>query len=191
MSPEQEEQAFEALLRVEAAKSGSLVQELLRGEIQAAQLMAMAGRHYRRAIRSMPGATAEDDLDEVYAHVYESIRSGAASLVHAYGYRVRGGDGSHLRVLELGAAGLAAWHPHAAHELRSIVSLVVRRRNQIMYDRPGVVTASSLRELLDAASRILPAFQAAVERRVRQPSLVAADAWRVPPLGEPPRVPGG
>lgn len=182
MSPEREERAFEQLLRQELARPGTLLQALAYGPEQAVAVMTLAARQYRRALRSTPAAMADDDPDQVYALVYEALRAATAAVLHAHGYRVRGGERSHVEVLRLGALALTAWHPDEAGQLERMRASVTRARNEMLYSRPSVVTLAELRQFFDAASRVLPALQACVERRTAQPALVPAGAWAVPDL---------
>jgi hypothetical protein len=182
MSPEREQQAFEALLRQELTRPGTLVQTLVYGPEQAVEVMRLAARQYRRALRTTQPAVADDDPDQVYALIYEAVRAASAALVHANGYRVRGGERSHVEVLRLAALGLAAWHPEEARLLERIRMPITRARNEMMYSRPRVVTIRELRQFFEAASRLLPALQDCVERKIRQPSLLPAGAWAVPDL---------
>ena len=48
------------------------------------------------------------------------MRAASAALIHANGYRVRGGERSHVEVLRLAALGLTAWHPDEARLLERI-----------------------------------------------------------------------
>jgi hypothetical protein len=182
MSPEREQQAFEALLGQELTRPGTLLQTLVYGPEQAAEVMRLAARQYRRALRTTQSAVADDDPDQVYALVYEAVRAASAALIHSHGYRVRGGERSHVEVLRLAALGLAAWHQDEARLLERIRMPITRARNEMLYSRPQVVTVRELGQFFEAASRLLPALQDCVERRIRQPSLLPAGAWAVPDL---------
>jgi hypothetical protein len=182
MSPEREQAAFEALLLRESTHPGTLLQTVVYGPEQAGEVMRLAARQYRRALRSTPAAIADDDPDHVYALVYESIRAAAAALLLANGYRVRGGERSHVEVLRLCALGLAPRQPDEARLLERIRAPITRARNEMLYARAAVVSMRDLRQFFDAASRLLPALQACVERRTRQPALLPAEAWAVPDL---------
>jgi len=118
----------------------------------------------------------------VYVLVYEAIRAAAAALLLANGYRVSGGERSHVEALRLAALGLAAWHPDEARLLERIRPSITRARNEMLYARPRVVTVRELRQFFEAASVLLPALQGCVERIARQPALLPAGAWAVPEL---------
>src|SRR5204863_9038671 len=120
-------------------------------------------------LRSTPLAIADDDPDQIYVLIYEAIKAAASALVLANGFRVRGGERSHVEVLRLAALGLAAWHPGEARLLEQIRAPIVRARNEMLYSRPKVVTVRELRQFFEAASRLLPALQDCVERRLEQP----------------------
>lgn len=144
MSPEREQRAFEALLSQELAKPGTLLQTVVYGPEQAAEVLKLAARHYRRALRTTPAAVADDDPDQVYALIYEAVRAASAALLLANGYRIRGGERSHVEALRLAALGLAAWHPEDARRLERIRASITRARNEMMYTRPTVVTVREL-----------------------------------------------
>jgi hypothetical protein len=144
--------------------------------------MRLAARQYRRALRTTPSAVADDDPDQVYVLLYEAIRAAASALLHANGYRIRGGERSHVEALRLAALGLAAWHPDEARLLERIRAPITRARNEMLYTRPKVVTVRELRQFFEAAARLLPALQDGVERAIRQPALLPAVDWAVPDL---------
>jgi hypothetical protein len=52
LSPEREQRAFEAVLSQELAKPGTLLQTVLYGPEQAVEVMRLAARQYRRALRT-------------------------------------------------------------------------------------------------------------------------------------------
>jgi hypothetical protein len=182
VSPEAEQRAFEALLAQESARPGKLVQTVVYGPEQATEVMRLAARQYRRALRTTPSAIADDDPDQVYALVYEAVRAGAAALLLANGYRIRGGERSHVEVLRLSALGLAAWHPDEARLLERVRAPITRARNEMLYSRATVVSVRELRQFFEVASMLLPALQGCVERRIRQPALLPPGAWAVPDL---------
>jgi hypothetical protein len=182
MSPELEQRAFEALLSREASKPGALLQVVVYGPQQAVEVMKLAARQYRRALRSTPAAIADDDPDQVYVLIYEAIKAAASALLHAHGYRVRGGDRSHVEILRLAALGMTAWHPDEARLLEQIRAPITRARNEMLYARPRVVTVRELRQFFEAAARLLPALQDSVARRIDQPALLDAGDWAVPDL---------
>jgi hypothetical protein len=185
MSPDAEQRAFEALLSQELVKPGTLLQTVVYGPEQAAEVMRLAARQYRRAIRTAPPAVADDDPEQVYVLVYEALRAASSALLLAHGYRIRGGDRSHVEVLRLAALGLTPWHTAEARLLEQIRAPITRARNEMMYVRPKVVTLRELRQFFEAASRLLPALQDCVERQVQQPSLLPTGSWAVPDLTSP------
>lgn len=75
--------------------------------------MGLARVQFGRAERELPGAIEAGDFDEPYLSAYRSLVSGCNAMLAAYGYRIRGGDGSHFETLRLAALGLAASSPTA------------------------------------------------------------------------------
>lgn len=182
MSPEAEQQAFRRLLVDEASKDRTLLQPLARSAPVALQAISLARVQLDRSRREMPGAIEASDFDEPYLSAYRSLVSGCNALLAAYGYRVRGGDGSHFETLRLAALGLAASSPKAGTLLETMREPVRSARNEAEYQRPGVTTAADLREILDAVSVILPAVVDLVMRITGGPLPVGADDWSVADL---------
>jgi hypothetical protein len=148
VSPEREQRAFESPLAQELTRPNGLLQTVVHGPEQAVEVMRLAARQYRRALRTTPSAVPDDDPDQVYVLVYEAIRAAAAALLLANGYRARGGERSHVEALRLAALGLAAWHPDEARLLERIRPSITRARNEMLYARPQVVTVRELRQFL-------------------------------------------
>ncbi|HEY8634700.1 MAG TPA: hypothetical protein VIO34_07050 [Candidatus Dormibacteraeota bacterium] len=182
MSPEAEQQAFRRLLEDEAAKDRSLLQPLARPAPVALQAIGLARVQFGRAKRELLGAMEAGDFDEPYLNSYRSLVSGCNALLAAYGYRVRGGDGSHFETLRLAALGLAVSSPKAGTLLETMREPVRSARNEAEYQRPGVTTAADLREILDAVSVILPAVVELVMRLTGGPLPVGADDWSIADL---------
>jgi hypothetical protein len=182
VSPEAEQQAFRRLLAEEASKDRSLLQPLARSGPVALQAISLARVQFGRAERELPGAIQAGDFDEPYLSVYRSLVSGCNALLAAYGYRVRGGDGSHFETLRLAALGLAASSPKAGTLLETMREPVRSARNEAEYQRPGVTTAADLREILDAVSVILPAVVDLVRQLTGGPLPAGTDDWSVADL---------
>lgn len=179
MTPEAEQQAFRRLLADEAAKDRSLLQPLARSTPVALQTIGLARVQFGRAKRELPGAIKAGDFDEPYLNSYRSLVSACNALLAAYGYRVRGGDGSHFETLRLGALGLVASSPKAGTLLETMREPIRSARNEAEYQRPGVTTAADLREILDAVPVILPAVVELVTRLTGDPLHGAGDEWSV------------
>jgi hypothetical protein len=184
MSPEREETAFRRVLEEEERKERTLLHALARGGDVAAEALSLARVQYDRALRELPGAIESNDLDEPYLSVYRSLISGAKALLAAYGYRVHGGDGAHFETLRLSAMALVAWDPEAGTELEKIREPMRSARNEAEYQRPGVTTAGELRQLFEAASRILPSIVKQVARLVGSPQKQGLEHWTVPEIPE-------
>jgi hypothetical protein len=182
VSPEAEQQAFRRLLVDEASKDRTLLQPLARSAPVALQATGLARVQFGRAKRELPGAIGASDFDEPYLNFYRSPVSGCNAMLAAYGYRVRGGDGSHFETLRLAALGLAASSPKAGTLLETIREPVRSARNEAEYQRPGVTTAADLREILDAVSVILPAIVDLVRQLTGGPLPAGADEWSVEDL---------
>ena len=182
MSPEAEQQAFRRLLVDEASKDRSLLQPLARSGPVALQAISLARVQLNRSRREMLGAIQAGDFDEPYLSAYRSLVSGCNAMLAAYGYRIRGGDGSHLETLRLAALGLVASSPKARTLLETMREPVRSARNEAEYQRPGVTTAADLREILDAVSVILPAVVELVMRLTGGPLPVGADDWSIADL---------
>ena len=116
MSPEAEQQPFRRLIVDEASKDRTLLQPLARSAPVALQATSLARVQFGRAKRELPGAIGASDFDEPYLNFYRSLVSGCNAMLAAYGYRVRGGDGSHFETLRLAAW---VWRPRARRLERS------------------------------------------------------------------------
>ncbi|GAC1471828.1 MAG: hypothetical protein PVSMB3_03960 [Candidatus Dormibacteraceae bacterium] len=182
MSPEAEQQAFRRLLVDEASKDRTLLQPLARSATVALQAISLARVQLNRSRREMPGAIQAGDFDEPYLSAYRSLVSGCNAMLAAYGYRIRGGDGSHFETLRLAALDLVASSPKAGTLLETIREPVRSARNEAEYQRPGVTTAADLGEILAAVSVILPAVVDLVRQLTGGPLPGGADDWSVADL---------
>jgi hypothetical protein len=164
VSPEREQRALESPLAQELTRPNGLLQTVVHGPEQAVEVMRLAARQYRHALRTTPSAVADDDPEQVYVLVYEAIRAAAAALLLANGYRVRGGERSHVQALRLAALGLAAWHPDEARLLERIRPSVTRRAmrccTRVRRSSPSASSASSSRRHPDCSPPCMAASNA-------------------------------
>ena len=137
---------------------------------------SLARVQFGRAERELPGPMDAGDFDEPYLSAHRSLISGCNALLASYGYRVRGGDGSHFETLRLAALGLAASSPKAGTLLETMRKSVRSARNEAEYQRPGVTTAADLPEILGGVSVILPAVVELLMRLTGGPPTTLA--WR-------------
>jgi hypothetical protein len=125
---------------------------------QVKQLLELAHTNVERTrhlVRDQPA-----DYDWQVATLWDAVIEASKATLASMGYRLKGAEGMHGDLTQAAAYILAPDHREAATSLKEISSTWLNLRNQVKYERRGVVGKGTRDDILGKAGPILQALSA-------------------------------